>query len=254
MKTLLKTTLLIAALLFGIHLNAQQISLGVKTGVQRVNINAPDFIEDLEEIPNFKSLTTVNVGVVSEIAFHKNFALQPELNYLTKGTKVNENFGLELFDVPLPVGVTAVSKFHYLEMPLLAKAKFGNEHANFYVVAGPTFGYTLNGKLETRAKLLVEFDLFDTPIDLDAVNYERWEVGGMAGAGFSVNTGNGSQIFLDARYSHGFTQPYDIPLVHEKVQHKNFGVNIGFLVLSLLYFVATLVGFAPTGAGREPRR
>jgi hypothetical protein len=127
------------------------------------------------------------------------------------------------------VGVTAISKFNYLEMPLLAKAKFGNEFANFYVMAGPTFGYAMSGDLKTRAKFLVEIDLYNTSINLDNVGYQRWEVGGMAGAGISLNTQGGGQFFIDARYSHGFTQPYDIPLVHEKVQHKNIGVNVGFM-------------------------
>lgn len=230
MKIILKTTSFALALLLSFTAQAQTFSLGVKAGVQNANINAPDFLEDAELVPDFQSITTANFGLVSEIGLHKNFAIQPELVHTTKGTQIDENFNVDLFNVPVPLGVTAVSKFNYLEMPLLAKAKFGNELANFYIVAGPTFGYALNGNLETRAKVLVEIDLFDTPIDLDAVNYERWEVGGTAGFGVSVNTGGGSQLFFDARYTHGFSQPYDIPVVSEKVQHKNIGLNLGFMV------------------------
>lgn len=226
MKTLLKTTACSLFLVFAIHAHAQQFSLGFKTGVQRANVITPDFIRDAEYLPDFRTITTTNFGLTSEIALHPNFAIQPELVYTTKGFKVHENFDLELFDVPLPVGVTAVSQFRYLELPILAKAKLGN----FYLLAGPTFGYTLKGNLETRARLLVEIDLFDSKINLDQVGYERWEIGGMAGAGVSFPVFNGGQIFLDARYSQGFTQPYDIPLVHEKVQHKNFGVNVGFML------------------------
>ena len=226
MKTLLKTTALILALAFSLNTQAQKISIGLKAGVQQANVATPDIIQDLEFLPDFQSITTPNFGITSEIGLHPNFAIQPELAYTVKGFKVNENFDLNLFNIPLPVGATAISQFHYLELPLLAKAKFGN----FYVLAGPTFGYALNGNLKTRAKFLVEIDLFDTKINLDEVGYERWEVGGMAGAGVSFPVFNGGQIFLDARYSHGFTQPYDIPLVHEKVQHKNFGVNVGFML------------------------
>lgn len=230
MKNFVKTTTLALAFFFASFAQAQTFSLGVKTGVQSANINAPNFIEDLSIIPDFRAITTANFGLVSEIGLHKNFAIQPELVYTTKGTKLNENFDVNLFEVPIPLGVTAVSKFHYLEMPLLAKAKFGNETANFYVVAGPTIGYALNGKLETRAKVLVEIDLYDTPIDLSDINYQRWEIGGTAGLGVSVNTGGGSQLFLDARYTHGFSQPYDIPIVSEKVQHRNIGLNLGFML------------------------
>jgi hypothetical protein len=226
MKTLLKTTAFIIALISTLTIQAQKISLGFKTGVQRANVVTPDFVQDVEFMPDFRTITATNFGLTSEIEFHPNFAIQPELLYTTKGFKVHENFDLELFDVPLPVGVTAASQFRYLELPLLAKAKVGN----FYFLAGPTFGYTLKGNLETRARLLVEVDLFDTKINLDQVGYERWEVGGMAGAGFSIPVFNGGQIFLDARYSQGFTQPYDIPLVHEKVQHRNLGVNVGFML------------------------
>ncbi len=230
MKTLLKTISFAIAFVFALNMSAQEISFGIKTGVQSANVKVPGFINDISQIPDFKSITTVNVGAVSEIALHKNFAVQPELNFTQKGFQLNENFDVNLFSLPIPVGATAITKFNYLEMPLLAKAKFGNENANFYLVAGPTFGYTLSGKLDTRAKLLVEVDLFETAIDLDAVGYERWEVGGMAGGGVSIGTGNGSQLFLDVRYSHGFTQPYDIPVVRERVQHQSVGVNIGFMM------------------------
>ncbi len=230
MKTLLRTISLAIALVFAFNLSAQDISFGIKTGVQSANVKVPGFIGDISQIPDFKPITTFNVGVVSEIGLHKNFAIQPELNFTQKGFQIKEGTDLNLFKVPVPVGVTAISKFNYLEMPLLAKAKFGNEKANFYMVAGPTFGYAMSGSLDTRAKLLVEVDLFKTSIDLDAVGYERWEVGGMAGGGVSVNTGNGSQLFLDVRYTHGFSQPYDIPIVRERVQHNSIGVNVGFMM------------------------
>lgn len=230
MKALLKAILFVLFLMESLTSQAQKISVGVKTGVQTVNVEVPGFVEDASFLPDFKDITTFNIGAVSEIELHRNFALQPELNYLQKGFQVEEGFDLDLFNIPLPVGVMAISKFHYLELPLLAKAKFGNEFANFYVLAGPTFGYAMAGNLKTRAKLLVEIDMYNTNIDLGNVGYQRWEVGGMAGAGISLNTKGGGQFFVDARYSHGFTQPYDIPLVHEKVRHKNIGVNVGFML------------------------
>ncbi len=230
MKTLMKAILFLFISMAGLTTQAQKISVGIKTGVQSANVRVPGFVNDASFLPDFKSINTFNIGVVSELEFNGNFALQPELNYLQKGFQIKEGFDVDLFDFPVPVGVTAVSRFHYLEMPLLAKAKFGNEFANFYLLAGPTVGYAMSGDLKTRAKLLVEVDLYKTNIDLNRVGYQRWELGGMAGAGISLNTKGGGQFFVDARYSHGFTQPYDIPLVHEKVQHNNIGVNAGFMI------------------------
>lgn len=230
MKTFLKTFSVAIALVFAFSATAQTISFGLKTGVQSANVKVPGFIGDISQIPDFKSITTFNIGAVSEIGLHENFAIQPELNFTQKGFKIKESFDVNLFGIDLPIGATALSKFNYLELPLLAKAKFGNEKSKFYVLAGPTVGYAMSGKLHTRANLLIELDLFETPINLDAIGYERFEIGGMAGAGVSFNTGGGSQLFFDVRYSHGFSQPYDIPVVRERVQHNSLGVNVGFTV------------------------
>ena len=228
MKTLLRTISSVATLLIFFQLPAQQISFGLKTGGQSANVQVPEFLGDISQIPDFKSIATFNVGIVSEIGLHKNFAIQPELNYVRKGFKLYETMNVNLFNTTIPIGATALSRFDYVEMPLLAKAQFGNESAAFYLLAGPTVGYAINGKLITRANFLVELDLFDTPIDLDAVGYERWELGGMAGAGVSFGMGHGSRLFFDVRYSHGFSQPYDIPVVHQRVQHNSIGLNVGF--------------------------
>lgn len=231
MKTFQKTIVLAFLFFFGMQQQnfAQEFSLGLKTGVQSANVKVPGFIQDASFLPDFKSVATYNVGVVGELSFGQNFAIQTDLNYTQKGFQLNEDFDLSLFNIPLPVGATAISKFQYLEMPLLAKAKFGTGNTQLYLLAGPTFGYALSGNLKTRARFIFEVDVSDTNINLDAVNYERFEVGGMAGVGFNVNTGFG-QFFMDARYSHGFTQPYDIPLVHERVQHYNLGLNAGILI------------------------
>jgi hypothetical protein len=161
------------------------------------------------------------------VQLHPNFALQPELGWAAKGTMIDEQFDVNLFEVPVPLGVKAITKFNYLEMPLLAKAKFGH----FYLLAGPSFGYALNGHVQTRADLLLaEVDLLNTAIDLDEIGYQRWEVGGVAGAGVTLPVFGAGQFFLDARFSHAFTQSYDIPVVHDKVMNRSIGLNAGFLV------------------------
>ena len=207
----------------------QTVSFGVKAGFSSNNIAKPDIIDNLDVIPEFRNLETMNFGLVSEIGFNDHFAIQPELNFTTKGFKLREGTNINIYEMPLPLGVTAVSKFNYVEMPLLAKAKIGTGKTQAYMIAGPTFGYATGGKLETRANVLIEIDLFETELDLDNIGYERFEVGGTVGAGVAFDTGGG-QFFVDARYSHGFTQVYDIPLVRERVQNKSFGVNAGYMI------------------------
>lgn len=229
-NTMKKSTLLTLVFTFlSIAIFAQTVSVGIKGGLNIANVGAPDIIETAEFIPEFRNIQTANFGLVSEIELHPNFAIQPELVFTTKGFKIREATNLDIFNVPLPLGVTATSKFNYIEMPLLAKAKFGTGPVQAYMVAGPTFGYATGGNLKTSANVLIELDLYETPIDLDNIGYERFEVGGMVGGGLAFDTGGG-QLFLDARYNHGFTEVYDIPVVSEKVQNKGFGINAGYMI------------------------
>lgn len=223
------TNFLTLALFFvGTLAATAQVSVGVRTGANWANINATQTLDQI--IPDFKTTSHLNFGLVSEIAITDQFAFQPELAFVKKGFELDEGVDLELFGIDVPVGVSAESRFSYVEMPLLAKYKFGTEGLSAYVVAGPTLGFATGGRLITKADVFItDINLTNTPINLDAIDYQRLEVGGTVGFGAAVNTGFG-QIFADARYNHGFTQLYDIPLVDEKISNKGFGVNVGMMV------------------------
>ena len=224
MKTIGKVFALLAILSFTNTLTAQ-VSLGVKGGMNIARVKAPEFINSVVE---FKKVRNLTIGVVSELGLTENFALQSELNFTTKGFKLNEGLDLQLFGFDVPLGVTAVTEFTYLELPVLAKAKFGNERVEGYLYAGPTFGYALNGNITTRAKILIEFDLFDTDLDLDNIGYNRFEIAGTIGGGVAFKSDNG-KFFLDGRYNHGFTEVYDVPLIAERVENRNVNLTAGYL-------------------------
>ncbi|MBL7818089.1 MAG: PorT family protein [Saprospiraceae bacterium] len=206
-------------------ISAQTFSLGGKVGYNWNNVAAPAFNGTID----FKNMTNTNFGLVAQIGLTDNFSIQPELNYLQKGFRINEGTDLTLFNVPVPVGVNAVTAIKYVEMPLLAKYKFRSEGASGYVFAGPSVGYALSGNLETHAQVIIDFKVGTTPINLDAVDYKRLEVGGVVGAGFEVPIGN-AKLFGEARYTHGFNQVYTVPVVGAEVKNKGFGVSAGFAI------------------------
>ncbi len=208
---------------------AQRLAIGVKGGVNFQNVSAPDVLEDATFLPEFQSIAGPHAGLVAELELTPAFALQPELNYTVKGFKLQDSYGIELFQVPLPLGVSALTRLHYLEMPLLAKVKMGNERAHLYFAGGPTVGYALKGTLETRADFLVEWELFETPLDLNELGANRLEWGLVGGVGAGVQAGPGT-FFADFRYSHGLSEVYDIPLVRERVQNRGFSLSTGYLL------------------------
>ena len=225
MKVILRTSLLLFFAMT-LHFANAQVNLGVKGGVNITTVKGPDILDDLGFIPEFQSIQTYSYGLVSEFELGQHFSFQPELTYATKGFKLEEQMDVNIFNVPIPLGATAITEFNYLEMPVLAKARTGNEHFEAYVMAGPAVGYALNGKLTTRAKVLVELDLFETDINLEDINYERLELSGVVGAGVALKMPIG-KIFVDGRYQHGFTEVYDIPLLTDRVENRGYGVNAG---------------------------
>lgn len=226
MKNVRMLSLLLICSFFAYTITAQ-VSFGLRGGVNFANVNATDAIEALA--PDFKYTTAFSVAGMAEIPITENFAFQPELAYTVKGFSLEESVNVELFNTPIPLGVRAITKFGYLEAPLLGKVKFGNETVKAYIAAGPSFGYALNGNLQTRTNSIIDIKLIDTDINLDAIDYERFEVSGVAGAGLQFQTVFG-QFFVDARYQHGFTELYDIPLVEEKIKNQGFSLNAGFFI------------------------
>ncbi|MCB0632043.1 MAG: porin family protein [Saprospiraceae bacterium] len=222
-----KSILTLAALAFAIFATAQ-VSVGIKGGMNFNNLNTTEALGELA--PDFTNISESNFGLVAEYGITDQFALQTELNFLKKGFTTKANIdNTEVFGLNLPLGGRAETKFSYVEVPLLAKYSFGGEGFQAYLTAGPTFGYATSGRIDTKARVLVDIDLGSTNINLDDINYNRFEVGATAGAGISYTT-NFGKFFADARYMHGFTELYDFPLVDEKVRNQGFGVNVGFMV------------------------
>jgi hypothetical protein len=204
-----------------------QLSLGLRGGLNFGNVYTTDGLDAVT--PEFEYINGPAVAGVLEYSFSDHFALQTELAITRKGFKFGLDRDVNLFNIPIPVGATAESRFNYLELPLLAKVKFGDDVVKGYLTAGPTVGYATSGRLITRANALFEFKVSDTDINLEAINYERFEVGAALGAGIGFNTAFG-ELFADARYTRGFTELYDIPVVDERIRNQGFAVSVGLLV------------------------
>ncbi len=204
-----------------------QTSIGIRTGIHFAEIDAP---KEIAGVGSFiKPVTSISVGLITEFKINEQFSFQPELGYARKGFKLSEGLDLNLFKVPLPLGVKTVTSFDYIEVPLLLKYQFGNEQIKAHVFGGPNMGYATSGRLKTSARVFFDIPLTNTSLDLDNIGYKRFEIGGTVGAGLSVNAGAG-QLFVDARYTHGFNKLYDIPVVDIKLRNHSFGVNIGYMV------------------------
>ena len=227
MKTAMQILTTLALLVVTALSVSAQATIGFKAGFNSNNVYTTETLGALA--PDFNATNQVHFGIVTDIPVAGGFSVQPEFNYITKGFTLNQGLDAPLFGVELPVGVTAETQFSYLEVPLLAKYSFGQNSVRPYLVAGPTFGYATSGKIETRANAIIDINLGTTKLNLDNIDYQRFEVGATIGGGLQFDLGT-VRAFADARYARGFTELYDIPVVNEKVRNQGFALSAGLMI------------------------
>lgn len=151
---------------------------GIKGGMNVSNFTSGDQISDKNARYGF------HAGVYGQLFVNEGFAIQPELNYSTKGNKVTTTYSV----------IDQETKFNlqYIDMPVLAVFKLGNA---VEIHAGPYWAYLLGANIDTDG------DLGDDFVQLDRKNFDNWDYGLAGGIGF--NLGN---VQLGARYNYGLNE------------------------------------------------
>lgn len=197
--------ILIMAFLTG-PLNAQIIRKGIKVGLSFANLNGSD-VEDTD------TKTGLAAGAFIAYSFSDVFAIQPEILYMMKGTKMTETD-------PYVGKITATWKINYVEVPVLAKVMIpteGNVKPNFF--AGLSLGILMSSKVKGEAMgVSVELDVKDETKNID--------FGMVFGAGIDFELTKGT-ITFDARYTLGLTSIDDTGM-DEDVKNGVISIIGGF--------------------------
>ncbi len=139
-------------------------------------------------------------GLTFDLNLWNHFTLQPELLFIQKGSKTR-------YEV-LGLNFEQIITLNYLEIPVLAKVRFGNygedEDFGLYAAIGPWAGFALNGKSRTtqflsngiRGDSTVEEFRFDA-----SDNRKRFDYGACAAFGLVIN-----RILLEGRYNYGLAK------------------------------------------------
>lgn len=218
-------TLLFASLIF--QLGNSQWALGVKGGLNFAN--AQMIGTNINIRPNLKTLGGGTAGVIIENRVSNKISISGEINYVDKGFIADANYDLKIQDVNIPLGVTAITRLRYVDIPLIMKYHFHNtEKIDLYAAAGGYFGYGLNGNLRTRARVIIDFNVANTPIDLGNENFDRTEFGAVVGIGMGIPTRSGQFVF-DARYSHAYNPILDDFFVDVRLRNRGFSLGLGYI-------------------------
>lgn len=162
-----------------------------------------DFAEKSEK----ELLTGFTVGVGYDFFISDRFSLQPEINFIQKGSKRNDIAYPDSYEYKL----STEYKLNYLEIPVLVKAKFGGV-TKFYVTAGPTIAVGLSGTYSLKSTFA---GLPEEPISSKVKfskrpdNYDGYDQFADNRIEAGVQVGGGVLLFgkvnVEARYGHSFT-------------------------------------------------
>ncbi|MTI30251.1 porin family protein [Xanthovirga aplysinae] len=189
-----------------------KVSMGLRAGANITKLQG-------KQIGGMQDYTTgFDFAIPIEVSFSQNFALQPELHYISKGTaaSLNEVLKIRAFQ-------------NYLELPILLKGKIGNEKLSGYAIAGPSFGYATNVYSIVTIDGEKERELGD--FDKDADN--RFDFGVSFGIGAELQAGEGKVVF-DVRYGADFNDNaqfrYEEPKGWSGFYNSGIAITAGYMI------------------------
>ena len=248
-------TLVFHGLLFLLVLQngfSQSISVGVRAGALLNNVSLDPEDSDV----NPKMLFAPQIAVPIEIAFGDMFAVQPEIMYGSHGYKVEESETTTEGTVTIRSKIDGKLKANTLEIPLLAKVKFGTELLKFHVLAGPSIGFGLSGEAEATGNIVAtenttgevvfeeEFsekgdlkfvgnDYDPNDVNDDQLPFAKTNINAHLGAGVNLKLGSAT-LFFDARYILGLSDlspkaEGESDDDHTKTKGNRIGLSVGVL-------------------------
>lgn len=230
MRTILTTLcLLFFASLMTAQEAARATTIGIRAGYGTSNIRTDSELDVIAD--RFDNASALSFGVFASIPLGNVFSLRPGLELNRRGTVLSITDDQEVFGINLPLGAQAKTRFTYLEVPLLVQATLPTAGVfKPYVFGGASIGYAVNGNVRTTATAIFEFNLMTSEIDLDAINYERFNVAAMGGLGVRAELSTGFNVFFEGRFEQSLTEAYDVPLLTAKTGFKglNFGAGVSF--------------------------
>ncbi len=228
MKTFCNSLAAILILTTGIFANAQ-ISIGARGGASLAKTTGNgNFIENFTG--NLNYIVSGNGGVFLQIPIVGGLSFRPELAYKQSGAGISSNDLLDLVGVNIPLGGSIKQRLTYIQAPLLLQYDFGYQDSPVkpYIVVGSTFNYLADGKIVSRADLIL-FRTQPNRTNIGLGGFNRFEVGGTGGVGLSFSVGKG-KVFVEGRYERGFTRVYDTPIVQVPVHNQSFSALAGFSI------------------------
>jgi len=204
--------------------------LGAKAGIGIPNLSSSSGNAN-PQANGWSSRLGPYFGLISDYNFNKKWALQVELNLASQGGKKNGVQGIPsaAFSSSFPTGMPVpeylyanfktVARLNYLEIPVMMKYSIPlNKKFDFYINAGPYFGFLLSAKnistgsgnlyLDAQETQQVPTQILPQPIPFDGTqdiksSLKGFNTGIQGGVGVTLKVKN-NYLFFAASGNYGF--------------------------------------------------
>ena len=202
--------------------SSSPVRFGVKAGMNVASLSKDAGLEDQ------KSKIGFNAGVFANIPVAESFSIQPEVLYNQLGAKVENRDEFTALGTTTRTVESYSTNLDYLTVPVMFQYNFV---PNFYVEAGPEFGFMLSAKnkgdrtttVTNSSGTTTNSASYTDDINKDNLNTFNFGVGIGAGYYFTDNIG------ITARYVAGVTDvAKDRPSGSDAIRNNNFQVGLAF--------------------------
>ncbi|GAB3266997.1 hypothetical protein GCM10027347_35410 [Larkinella harenae] len=202
-----------------------QVQVGFRAGANWGAVSKPEFLDNFS--PTFRLSPGPAGALFLEVPVSERVSIRPEISYIQKGFVINEGFNLPIGNVNLPFGARVSYQTRYIELPVLAKINLNEGPVQVYLLAGGAAGYAVDGRIRTRTSGIFRSKPMDVSMNMNTISYNRWDFSAIGGLGLSADAGPG-KIFFEARYEHGFSRQYDLPIIQLPIRNRGLSASIGY--------------------------
>lgn len=219
MKKNLICALCAAAAMFISTTASSQLTYGGRLGLNLANISG-----DYEDSEAPGMLTSFYLGGAVNYELSDKLFLAPELNFSIKGAHSNYESTTTFFGITSTTKSDVKSSMSYLEIPINVGFKLSDALS---VKAGPYVGLLMGAKSKGTFESTTAGVTTTTDIDDDSKD-------GLAGADFGIDLGVAygmeSGFGVEARFSQGLANIYDIEGLDDKFSNRVISVGVFYLL------------------------
>ncbi len=226
----MKNLLLFAAvsLLSVSLLQAQSPYIGIKTGIQKHTVDVSGSFVDFNTV--IDEVTHATFGLVAGLDLSDKFSLQTEINYTRRGFETEAGTSISILGADVPAAVSAATKLDYIEVPLLAKYRFGNGPLKFYAEGGGYAGYAASANIEVKGRFLFDVVIMDEEINLNDESFNRFDYGLSYGAGVEYELETGRFVF-GVRGQQSMNNMLDDTTLDLNLRNSSLGATVSYVHL-----------------------